>query len=119
MQVGVLVAAGRLARRVGAASIGSSARLKPTFEHVNAIGRDASRAAALATVQVERADHLFSDVARKIEDTLTLVQRRHRRSAPEGKAFSCTRSRGVEVFREARRRARSRSRGDDEDALFI
>ena len=41
--------------------------LTPLFGHLNAIGRDASRAAALATAQVERADQLFADVAQRLE----------------------------------------------------
>ena len=43
--------------------------LRPMFGHLNAIGRDASRAAALATAQVERADQLFTDVSQ--EDSRT------------------------------------------------
>jgi hypothetical protein len=44
--------------------------VRPIFGHLNAIGRDASRAAALATVQVERADKLFSEIATRVEQTL-------------------------------------------------
>ena len=62
MQIGVLVAAGRLARRVERLLDQFDRELKPLFDHLNAIGRDASRAAALATAQVERADRLFTDL---------------------------------------------------------
>ena len=86
---------------------------------MNAIGRDASRAVALATVQVERADRLFSDISRKIEDTLTIVQSSIIAPAREGKALMQAFRAAMEVVREARRRARSRARGEDEDALFI
>ena len=61
-QIGVLVAAGRLARRVGRLIDQVELELKPVFGHLNAIGRDASRAAALATAQVERVDRLFTDL---------------------------------------------------------
>jgi hypothetical protein len=79
----------------------------------------ATRAVALATVQVERADRLFSDVSKKIEDTLTVVQSSIIAPAREGKALMQAFRAAMEVIREARRRARSRARGEDEDALFI
>ena len=60
--VGVLVAAGLLARRIRRLTDKIDRELTPFFEHVNAIGRDASRAASLAAAQVERADRLFADV---------------------------------------------------------
>ena len=119
MQVGVLIAAGRLARRLSGLADQAERELRPTFEHVNAIARDASRAVALATLQVERADHLFSDVSRKIEDTMSIVQSSIIAPAREGKALMHALRAGIEVIREARRRARSRARGEDEDALFI
>jgi hypothetical protein len=119
MQVGVLIAAGRLARRLSGLVDQTERELKPTFEHVNAIARDASRAVALATVQVERADHLFSDVSKRIDDTLTIVQSSIIAPAREGKALMHAFRAAIDVVREARRRARSRARGEDEDALFI
>jgi len=51
-QIGVIVAAGRVARRVERLADQFEQDLKPIFGHLNAIGRDASRAAALATEQV-------------------------------------------------------------------
>ena len=62
--VGVLVAASRLARRVGRILDQLELELKPLFVHLNAIGRDASRAAALATAQVERVDRVFTEHAK-------------------------------------------------------
>ena len=119
MQVGVLIAAGRLARRLSGLVDQAERELRPTFEHVNAIARDASRAVALATVQVERADHMVSDVSQKIEDTLTAVQSSLIAPVREGKALLHAFRAAMEVVWEARRRARSRPRSEDEDALFI
>ena len=119
IQVGVLIAAGRLARRLSGLVDQAERELRPTFEHVNAIGRDASRGVALVTVQIERADRLFSDVSRKIDDTLTIVQESLLAPAREGKALMLAFRAAIEVVREARRRARSRARGEDDDALFI
>ena len=119
MQVGVLIAAGRLARRLSGLVDQAERELRPAVEHVNAIGRDASRGVALVTVQVERADRLFGDISRKIEDTLTIVQESIIAPAREGKALMLALRAAIEVVREARRRTRSRARGEDDDALFI
>ena len=119
MQVGMLIAAGRLAKRLAGLVDRAERELRPTFEHVNAIGRDASRGVALVTVQVERADRLFDDISRKIEDTLTIVQESIIAPAREGRALILAFRAAIEVVRDARRRARSRARGEDDDALFI
>ncbi|MEO8259763.1 MAG: hypothetical protein ABI868_20625 [Acidobacteriota bacterium] len=119
MQIGVLIAAGRLARRLSGLVDRAERELQPTFEHVKAIGRDASRGVALATAQVERTDHLFRDVAKKIEETLNIVQSSLLAPAREGKALMHAFRVAVDVVRDARRRARARARGEDEDALFI
>ena len=119
MQVGVLIAAGRLARRLTGLLDRADRELRPTFDHVNAIARDASRAVALATAQVERADQMFSDVSKRIEDTLTTVQTSLIAPAREGRALLYAFRAALDAVRDARRRARARPRGDDEDALFI
>ena len=73
-QIGVIIAAGLMARRVGRMVDQIEREVKPLFGHLNAIGSDASRAVALATAQVERADKLFADVAVRVEQTLNVVQ---------------------------------------------
>ena len=119
-QVGVMLAAGRLARRVDKLSHQFEHDLEPIFGHLNAIGRDASRAAALATAQVERADKLFSDVAQRVDQALTTVQASLVAPAREGRALVSAFRAAFQVIRELRQNGRRRQpRGDDEDALFI
>jgi hypothetical protein len=120
VQVGVIVAAGRLARRVEELADRLEQDVKPLFGHLNAIGRDASRAAALATAQVERADQLFSDVAVRIDQALNNVQTTLGMPAREGRALMSGFKAALQALRELRQNGRSRqSRSDDEDALFI
>jgi hypothetical protein len=120
VQIGVLVAAGRLARRVEALADQFEHEVKPLFGHLDAIGRDASRAAALATAQVERADQLFGDVAMRIDQTLNSLQASLRTPAREGRAIVSALKAVFQALREIRRRARSgQSRAEEEDALFI
>jgi hypothetical protein len=120
VQIAVIIAAGRVARRVERLANQFEQDVKPLFAHLNAIGRDASRAAALATAQVERADKLFGDVAARIEQVLNGVQATLDTPAREGRAlFSAFRA-GLQAIRELRQKGRGRQgRGDDEDALFI
>ena len=118
-QLLVLMAASRLARRLEQLVDHVERELKPTFGHVNTIGGDAARAVALATAQVERVDRLFSDLSKKVEETLTIVQSTLIGPAREGKALLVALRAAIDVLREARSRARGRHRGDDEDALFI
>ena len=86
--------------------------------HVNAIGRDAARAASLATAQMERVDRLFADVAGRIEQTLGGVHQLLNGPVREGAALMSGLRAMMNVLREFRG-GRGRSRGEDEDALFI
>jgi hypothetical protein len=120
VQVGVIVAAALLARRVSRLVEQVEQDIKPLFGHLNAIGRDASRAAALATVQVERADKLFADLAVRVEQTLNGVQTSLGAPVREGRALLSAFRAGMQAIRELRHNARARqSRSEDEDALFI
>jgi hypothetical protein len=118
VQVGVIVAAGRLARRVERLADQVERELTPLFTHVNAIGRDASRAMALATAQVERADKLFGDLAAKIDQTVAMLQSNLVAPAREGRALLAALRAVLGAIRGARARARQAG-ADDEDALFI
>lgn len=119
VQVGVIVAAARLARRVDRLADQVERELKPMFGHLDSIGRDAARAVTLATAQVERVDRLFQDLSQKIEETLATVQATIIGPAREGKALLSALRAALTAIREVRRSARARQRAEDEDALFI
>ena len=119
VQVGVLIAAGLVARRIGRLVDKVDRELQPVFAHVNTIGRDAARAVSLATARIERVDHLFNDLAQKVEETVASVQATIVTPAREGMALLKALRAGLDVVREARRHARARHRAEDEDALFI
>lgn len=120
VQIGVFVVAGLAMRRIVKLVASLEDQLRPIFGHVNDIARDASRAATLATAQVERADKLFSDVAVRVEQALNDVQSTLGKPAREGRAiFSAVRA-AFRALRDLRGNGRSRqARGEDEDALFI
>jgi len=118
VQVGVILAAGRLARRVDRLADQVEHELKPLFVHANAIGRDASRAMSLATAQVERVDKLFADLVAKIDQIVSTLQTNFIAPAREGRAVLAALRAALAAIRTARDRARH-ARADDEDALFI
>jgi len=117
VQVGVIVAAGRMAKRVERLADQVEQEIKPLFVHANAIGRDASRAVSLAAAQVERADRLFADVAQKIEQILTLAQTALIAPAREGRAVMSGIRAAIAALRN--RGGARRRRSEDDDALFI
>jgi hypothetical protein len=118
VQVGVLIAAGLLARRLQRLVDTGERELKPLLEHLNAIGRDASRAASLATAQVERADRLFADVAQRVEQILSLIQSVVTGPVREGAAVMSA-IRAILSFLHDTRAGRRAARSEDEDALFV
>ena len=95
----------------------AAASLRPLLEHLNAIGRDASRAATLATAQVERADRLFADVALRIEQILSLIQSVVSGPLREGVAMMSALRAILNFMRDTR--AGRRTSAEDEDALFV
>lgn len=117
VQIGVLLAAGRLARRIERLADQIERDLTPMFEHLNAIGRDAARAAALAAIQVERADRVFADLVQRLDQTLATIQTSVVKPAREGAAILSALRAAIDALRH--RRGRARSRAEEEDALFI
>ena len=118
VQVAVLLAAGRLARRIGHLVDHIEVELKPVFSHLDTIGREAARAAGLAAGQVERADRLFSNLVGGLDEAVATVQSAVAGASREGSAFAA----GIRATVNAlwqRRGASSRGRTEDEDALFI
>jgi hypothetical protein len=119
-QIAVIVMAGRAARRVAHLAEQFERDMKPMIGHLEAIGRDASRAAALAAAQVERADRLFSDVAARVEETLTTVQATVISPVREGRAVLSAFRAALQAIKEIRQNGRGRQgRSEDDDALFI
>jgi hypothetical protein len=120
VQIGVLVAAGRAIRRVSRLADRAEHELQPLLGHLNAIGRDASRAATLATAQVERVDVLFADLAQRFEQMLDAFQASLATPAREARAVLRGFRVALQTLREVRDNARRRrGRAEDEDALFI
>lgn len=119
VQVGLLLEAGRLTRRLGRFVDDVEQEVKPIIGHLNSVSRDASRAAAIAVAQVERVDALCTDVVSKIDQTITTIHSAIVKPAREGRAWVLGFQAMMAAIREFRS-APSRPRGrDEDDGLFI
>jgi hypothetical protein len=116
VQVGVLVAAGVLARKLTRMVDDVEDGLRPLFAHLDAIGKDAARASSVAVAQVERVDQLVSELAVRMDETVGSVQAGLKVPGREARALLTALRAALTAVQEARRRAR---RPDEEDPLFI
>ena len=118
-QIGVMVVAGMLVRRISRLTDRVEHEIRPLFGHVNAIGRDAARTTALAAAQMERADHMIGDLVVRLDQTLNTLQAAASIPAREGRAIMSALRAAVQAVRDMRRSGRRRGRSEEEDALFI
>lgn len=117
LQVGAVIAAARLARRVERLADEVHAEIKPLVARAHAIAEDAQRAAALAAAQVERVDVLMSDLTRRVDETAEVLQRAIVAPAREGMALIAGLKAGFALLRG--NRPSGSGRLEEEDALFI
>jgi hypothetical protein len=118
-QIGVMVATTAAVRRMERLADRFEQEVGPVLGHLNAIGRDAARAASLAATQVERADRLFADLVLQVEQAVASVQQTIVAPAREGRALVTAFRAAFSAIRELRHSRARQGRGEDEDALFI
>jgi len=125
IQVGMVVAGLRAARRIGRIASELESGVKPLIAHLTTVSSEASRAATMAAAQVERFDVLVSDFSNRIDQTLTTAQRFVTGPAREGMAIVAGVRAAVSALqglREASRRrsaVRSAAGEEEEESLFI
>jgi hypothetical protein len=74
VQVGAIVAALRVARRVEQLAADLETGVKPLLANLTNVSAEASRAAQLATAQIERFDQLFAEMTLRVEQTMAAAQ---------------------------------------------
>jgi len=119
LQVVLLVAATNLVRRITLFVDFIEVEVKPIIAQVDAIARDASRAANLALAQVERADELLSNAMRRVDQTLATVHSLVIGALREGNALMMGFRALLAAIRGFQRRQSTRRRAEDDEALFI
>ena len=123
IQVAAIVLGLRLARRVDQLTTQVEQDVKPLIKNLTVMTAEAQRAVALATLQVERADRLFGDLALSAERTMAVASQLVGGPAKSGFAlFSAARA-AFSAFQDlrsaSRRRQAYRSAPEDEESLFI
>jgi predicted PurR-regulated permease PerM len=117
IQIGVLVAAGLLVRRIQRLVDRIDHELKPIFESVQSIGRDAARVTSLAAGQVERLDRAMTSLVDRMERALSALQGFIEGPLSESAAWFAGLKAVLSLIRDFREKRASRN--DEEDALFI
>ena len=119
IQVAAIVFAMSAARRIGQVADRLERNLNPVVSNLQTITSEAARMTTLAAAQVERADRMFADLARRAEQVMAAVPTL---LGPAGKglAFLNGIKAAVAALYELRRSSRrGAAHPDEEDALFI
>ncbi len=127
VQVGAIVAGALVARRLQARLDAAEQRLQqkveplvgqvqPLVDRLNVISADAARISALAVQQAEKADVALTSAARRVDQTLAVVQNAVVAPAREGMALAAAIRAAVGSIKKGSRR---KPATDDDDALFI
>lgn len=119
VQVGAIVYAARMARRLDAVVTRLERDVQPAIERLTAMTGEAARAASVAAAQVDRVDRLVDDLSRRAERTVTKLQRAVDAPQREATALVAAVRAAVGALRAGRRARRRGSQFDEDDALFI
>ena len=133
IQVGVVVAAARVARQAQQAAaraqetlttaqqaiVSVREEIRPLLARANGIAEEASKAATLATAQVYKVDRLVTDLTTRVDETSTLVQQAIITPAREGAAIMAAVKAMLAALRAGADWRRRSSRSEEEDPLFI
>ncbi len=118
LQVGALIYASRLARRMEQLVTRVEGDLQPLIGRANDVADDAARVASLAAAQVERVDALLTDVTSQVETSVKQLRTAVISPTREGLALVSGLRAAITALRglELRRR---RAVAEEDDALFI
>lgn len=124
IQIGAIMAAVRVARRVDRITVQLEQDVKPLLSNLTAMSQDAAKATARVAASVDRMDQTFNEVLGRVDQTVTAAHHIITGPARNGLAVVAGVKAAMGAFatlREASRR-RSAPRGgvsEDEESLFI
>ncbi|MGB2717057.1 MAG: DUF948 domain-containing protein [Vicinamibacterales bacterium] len=119
VQIGVIVVASRVARQTQQTLNTVSSEIRPLIAKATAVADEASRTAALASLQMQKIDSLITDLSRRVDETTTIVQQAIVTPAREGIAILAAVKAGLAAIRGLGDLRRGSSRAEEEDPLFI
>ena len=125
VQVGAVIAGLRVARRVEHMATELESGIKPLIANLTTLSTEATKAATLATSQVERFDKMFGELSASLQQTMASAQRLMSGPAREGMAVVAGVRAAVSAFQTLRETSRRRSAArsvvmeEEEESLFI
>ncbi len=119
IQVALIVVGVRLARQVQNLGARIEQDIQPLVANATTVAVNAARASELALAQVERADRVFSDLVKRVDDTSRLVRGAILAPAREGRAILAAIGAAVGVIRDTQRTRPAGQSADEDDPLFI
>lgn len=122
IQIGLIIVGLRVAKQMSAATSQLHEEIRPLIQKANLIADDASRATALAVVQVERVDQFMASTTARLDDTLGIIQNVVTgpigRGAAAVSAFRAVMG-AVRDWKGAAARRRRQTHHEDDDAWFV
>jgi precorrin-6B methylase 2 len=119
IQVAAVVFAMSAARRFGQAADRLERDLRPVVANLQTLTAEAARVTTLAAAQVERADRMFVDLGRRVDQVMASVPNLLG-PAGRGLAFLNGLKAALAAIQELRRSSRrGAAHADEEDPLFI
>jgi len=119
IQLGAIVALLRVTKQAQQTMSDLHRDVRPLVAKVNVVADEASRTAAIATVQAQKIDRLLTDLVQRVDETAGIVQRAIITPAREGIAIVAALKAGLSALRGFRERPRHQRTADEEDPLFI
>jgi hypothetical protein len=119
IQVGVIIGLLRTARQAQQVLNTVQQEVRPLIAKASAVADEASRTAALATAQAQKVDRLVTDLARRVDETATVVQQAIITPAREGMAIVAGLKAGLAAIRGFRDMRERQRQAEEEDPLFI
>ncbi len=120
VQIGAIVVAARVARQAQRTLNTVHSEIRPLIAKASAVADEASRTAALASLQMQKIDSLITDLSRRVDETTTIVQQAIITPAREGMAILAAVKAGLAAIRGLGDLRRGSSRTEEqEDPLFI
>jgi hypothetical protein len=119
IQVGAIIFAARLGRRVQQMITTIQEDVRPLLARANSVAVDAAKTAAIASAQAQKIDRLVTDLTRRVEETSLVVQQAVVTPARETLALVAGVKAGIAALRGLREFRGRAGRVEEEDPLFI
>ncbi len=119
IQVGLIIMAGRLARKVEQLSNRLEQDVRPLIANATELSDNAVRTSQLVVAQMERADDLIAELTTRVTDTARVLQSTILAPAREGRALLAAIGAALRAFRELSGGRPGAGEAEDDDPLFI